>query len=143
MKRDPMPAGRLSSRMARVRVSLLGALIAACSAASAHHSFPAHYIAGDSVRLEGKVSEFLWRNPHSFIHLAVVNDAGETELWALEWHNTVIMASMGYTPDTLKAGDEIIVTGNPSRDGTRRIRLVTLERPADGFSLTREGGTND
>lgn len=111
--------------------------------AAAHHSFPAHYIADASVTLHGKVAEFLWRNPHSFIHLEVVNAAGEPELWALEWHNTVIMTNMGYTPETLKPGDEITISGNPARDGTRRVRLVTLERPADGFSLNRAGGTND
>lgn len=111
--------------------------------AASHHSFPAHYVADRSVTLQGKVSEFLWRNPHSFIHLEVVNEAGETQIWALEWHNTVIMASMGYSPQTIQTGDEVTVSGNPARDGTRRMRLVTLERPADGFSLTRTGGTND
>jgi hypothetical protein len=130
----------MSSQVSLAAAALL-ALVA--GAAAAHHSFPAHYLANESVTLQGKVSEFLWRNPHSFIHLEVRNAAGETEIWALEWHNTVIMTNMGYTPDTLKAGDEIIVTGNPSRDGTRRVRLVTLERPGDGFSLTRTGGTND
>lgn len=110
---------------------------------SAHHSFPAHYQADANVVLEGTVSEFLWRNPHSFIHLEVVNEAGESEIWALEWHNTVMMARLGHTPDTIRPGDEIIVSGNPARDGTRRVRLVTLERPADNLSLTREGGVND
>jgi hypothetical protein len=115
----------------------------AAGAAAAHHSFPAHYKADASVALHGKVAEFLWRNPHSFIHLEVVNEAGERELWALEWHNTVVMANMGYSPDTLKTGDEVVVSGNPARDGTRRVRLVTLERPADGFTITRTGGARD
>ena len=119
------------------------ATIAGPFAASAHHSFPAHYVAGGNVVLEGTVTEFLWRNPHSFIHLEVANEQGEPELWALEWHNTVIMARMGFTPDTIQSGDEVVVSGNPARDGTRRIRLVTLERPTDGFSLTRAGGEND
>ena len=111
--------------------------------ASAHHSFPAHYQPDGSVRLEGTVSEFLWRNPHTFIHLAVVNDEGESQIWAIEWNNTVIMANAGFSRDTFKSGDEVIINGNPSRDGTRRIRLVTIERPADGLSLEREGGIND
>ena len=119
------------------------ATIGGASIASAHHSFPAHYVADGNVVLEGTVSEFLWRNPHSFIHLEVTNDAGEPELWALEWHNTVIMTRMGFTPETISSGDEVVVSGNPARDGTRRIRMVTLERPADGFSLTRTGGAND
>jgi hypothetical protein len=110
---------------------------------SAHHSFPAHYQPDADIVLEGRVLEFLWRNPHSFIHLEVLNDSGEPEVWALEWHNTVMMARLGHSPDTIKPGDEIIVSGNPARDGTRRVRLVTLERPADNFSLTREGGVND
>ncbi len=119
------------------------ATIGAPLIASAHHSFPAHYVADGNVVLEGTVSEFLWRNPHSFIHLEVINEQGEAQLWALEWHNTVIMTRMGFTPDTIRAGDEVVVSGNPARDGTRRIRMVTLERPADGFSVTRTGGAND
>ena len=115
-----------------------GLAVSALSA-SAHHSFPAHYQADGTVILEGTVSEFLWRNPHSFIHLTVKNAAGEDEIWALEWHNTVVMARMGYTPETIKAGDRVVVSGNPARDGTHRIRLVTLERPADGFAIERGG----
>jgi hypothetical protein len=118
-------------------------LALAAGTAAAHHSFPAHYVADANVMLRGTVTEFLWRNPHSFIHLEATNDAGEKQIWALEWHNTVIMTSMGYARDTIKAGDEVVVSGNPARDGTRRVRLVALERPADGFSLTRTGGTND
>jgi hypothetical protein len=114
-------------------------LAVAAGSAWAHHSFPAHYQADGNVMLEGTVSEFLWRNPHSFIHLLVKNAAGEDEIWALEWHNTVVMARMGYTPETVKAGDHVIVSGNPARDGTHRIRLVTLERPADGFAIERGG----
>jgi len=114
-------------------------LVALAGSASAHHSFPAHYKADGNVTLEGTVSEFLWRNPHSFIHLQVKNEAGEDEIWALEWHNTVVMQRMGYSPETIKPGDRVIVSGNPARDGTHRIRLVTLERPADGFVIERGG----
>lgn len=115
------------------------ALAVFAGSASAHHSFPAHYQVDNNVVLEGTVSEFLWRNPHSFIHLQVKNAAGEDEIWALEWHNTVVMARMGYTPETIKTGDHVIVSGNPARDGTHRIRLVSLERPADGFVIDRGG----
>ncbi len=108
-----------------------------------HHSFPAHYIAGQSITLEGVVAEILWRNPHSFIYVEVVSEAGEPEVWALEWHNTIILARMGLKPDTILPGDKIVASGNPSRDGSNRIRMVTLERPADGFSLSRSGGAND
>ena len=111
--------------------------------AAAHHSLPAHYLADDSVTIEGTVTEFLWRNPHTFVHLVVINESGGKEVWALEWHNTVIMSRMGLDPDSIRPGDVVITSGNPSRDGSNRIRMVTLERPADGFSMTRTGGAND
>ena len=125
-------------------VVLLGVSLSGVSlSAWAHHSFPAHYVADQSVTVEGVVAEFLWRNPHAFIHLKAMNEAGEPEVWALEWHNTIILTRMGYGPDTIRPGEKVIVSGNPSRDGSRRIRMVTLERPADGFSLSRSGGQND
>jgi hypothetical protein len=135
-------------RRASVAIGLHGFVAAGLLAGfppsvSGHHSFPAHYQADSSVRLEGTVSEFLWRNPHTFIHLEVVNEAGEPQIWAIEWNNTVIMANAGFTSETFHTGDDVIITGNPSRDGTRRVRLVTIERPADGLALSREGGIND
>src|SRR5438105_5993440 len=33
----------------------------------AHHSATATYIHGKSVKIEGTLKEFIWRNPHSFI----------------------------------------------------------------------------
>jgi len=129
--------------MKKLFLILAGGVLTGPFGAFAHHSFPAHYLTAGNVVLEGTVTEFLWRNPHSFIHMEVVNDAGIPQIWALEWHNTVIMARMGFSPETIKAGDQVIVSGNPARDGTRRIRLVNLDRPADGFTLTRTGGRND
>jgi hypothetical protein len=127
--------------------ALLGAVLLASVSFSfdvrAHHSFPAHYRPDASIELTGTVSEFLWRNPHTFIHLEVTDESGETLIWAVEWNNTVTMTNAGLTADLLAPGDEVVITGNPSRDGTRRMRLVTLKRPADGLDVTREGGIND
>lgn len=122
---------------------LTAALVGFILPAWAHHSFPAHYVAGQSVTIEGVVAEFLWRNPHSFVYVEVINEAEEPEVWALEWHNTIIMSRMGFMPDTILPGDKIIASGNPSRNGLKRIRMLTLERPADGLSISRTGGAND
>jgi hypothetical protein len=130
----------------KTAISLITAvpvLLLASSLTQAHHSFPAHYVANSSIELRGTVSEFLWRNPHTFIHVEAESEGGEKLMWAVEWNNTVIMGNAGFTPDLLAAGDEVVITGNPSRDGTRRMRLVTLKRPADGLDVTREGGIND
>src|SRR5437016_4151563 len=36
---------------------------------SAHHSFAATYLEGQTQKIEGKVVQFLFRNPHAFLHL--------------------------------------------------------------------------
>ena len=127
--------------MHQKRLALLGTvLVAALPQSHAHHSFPAHYLAQELVTVEGVVTEWLFRNPHTFIHLAVAKDDGEVELWAVEWGGTSEMSRQGYTRETFKPGDEISVTGNRSRDGTNRIRLVALRRPADNLEVTRGGG---
>jgi thiamine monophosphate kinase len=40
----------------------------------------------------------------------------------------------GVSRDTLKAGDRVIVSGNPGRDASEhRLRLHSIVRPADGW----------
>ena len=55
------------------------------------------------------------------------------------------MGQQGIKRDTLKAGDEIIVTANPSRTvGDSRAALKTLHRKSDGFGWgTRPGEVTD
>ena len=39
--------------------------------ALAHHSFAATYLEDQSVTIEGELVQFLFRNPHSFVHVMV------------------------------------------------------------------------
>ena len=99
---------------------------------SAHHSFSATYDTGKTTSIEGKVVQFLLRNPHSFLHIEVKDKAGKVEVWNVEWAaagqlNGTIAAS-------IKAGDMVIVNGNPARDpADLRLRMVNIKR-SDGES---------
>ena len=113
-------------------VVLLGA-----SQALAHHSFSATYDAGQKVEIEGVVKEFVWRNPHSFLRVDVTDKAGVTKTWALEWGSTGQLAQAKMTRTTLKPGDKLIITGQPSRDengDAPRLLLQTVKRVSDGWS---------
>jgi hypothetical protein len=101
----------------------------------AHHSFSATYDSTAKVEIEGVVKEFVWRNPHSFMRLDVVDKAGETKTWALEWGSTNDLTQASITRTTLKPGDKLVVTGEPARDqSSLRLLITTISRPADGFS---------
>ena len=119
---------------AKLPLSLAAALLACVPGVRAHHSTPANFFVDQSVTLEGVVTQFYWRNPHAFIFMEVANEAGELEEWHVEMSNTIGLGRRGWTPDTIRAGDVITVSGNPTRDPARKmVHMRSLTRPADGL----------
>jgi len=111
-----------------VAASLFGAL------AHAHHSFTAVYDATSQMQLEGKVVQFLFRNPHSVLHVLAPDESGEMARWAIEWQGATSLGAGGVSAQTLRPGDPVIVTGNPGRNpAEHRLRMVTIKRTSDGF----------
>jgi len=115
--------------LAVVAVSLLpGPLLA-------HHSFTATYDTGKTVTIEGKVTQFLLRNPHSFLHVTVIDKDGKEQNWNVEWAAAGQLGGAGVSRESLKVGDPVIITGNPARDAAdQRLRMVTVKRTSDGFN---------
>ena len=102
----------------------------------AHHSFTAAYDNTKRVEVEGVGTEFIWRNPHSFLRISVTNEAGETEIWSLEWGSSSQLSAEQYpvTRTSIRAGDRIIVGGEPGRDPkVKRVRIFSINRPVDGW----------
>ena len=99
----------------------------------AHHSISRHYDRGESITLEGVVIEFLLRNPHSQIRMEVEADSGATEIWTLEMDDAEDIVRQGIVSDTIRAGDVVVATGNPARDGSGAMFVRTMTRAADGL----------
>jgi Family of unknown function (DUF6152) len=108
---------------------------------SAHHSFAATYLEGQTQKIEGKVVQFLFRNPHSFLHVEAPDEKGTMQVWNIEWGGGGLLGRQGVNRDTLKPGDRVIVVGQPGRvPEEHRLRMMNLTRPADGWKW---GGTFD
>ena len=107
----------------------------------AHHSFAATYFENKQVKIEGKIVQFLFRNPHSFVHVMAPDENGTMQKWMIEWGGAGQLGGQGITRDTIKIGDPVIITGNPGRDpADHRIRMVTLKRTTDGFGWGGKAG---
>jgi hypothetical protein len=101
---------------------------------SAHHSFAATYLEDQTQKIDGKIVQFLLRNPHSFLHVEAPDEKGVMHVWTIEWGGGGVLSSQGVTRDSLKAGDRVVVTGQPGRvPEEHRMRMVSLTRPADGW----------
>jgi hypothetical protein len=110
-------------------------LLSTHTKAYAHHSFAATYFEDQTVTVEGKLVQFLYRNPHSFVHVETTDDKGETQTWAVEWGAGGQLSRDGVTRETLKPGDHVIVKGNPGRNPEdHRMRMKSIERPSDGWN---------
>jgi hypothetical protein len=109
---------------------LAGALVFGMTA-YAHHSFASTYDLSKQVKVEGKLVQFLFRNPHSFVHI----ESADGQRWAIEWAGGAQLSGSSIDRTTLKVGDPVIITGNPTRtEGEHRLRMVTFKRTSDGLS---------
>ena len=118
----------------RILLALAAAMLLYCGQIYAHHSFAATYFVDQVVTVKGTVSEFLFRNPHSFLKVQAPDEKGEMQNWAVEWAGGAQLAQANVAKDTLKPGDQVIVSGNPGRTASEhRIRLKSISRSSDGF----------
>jgi hypothetical protein len=120
-----------------------GALLSGITA-YAHHSFTATYDESAEVKIEGTLVQFMFRNPHAWVHVMAPDDNGEMQRWGVEWGGAGQLSGQGVTRESLKAGDHVIITGNPGRNPIdHRVRMRSLLRPSDGFGWGFGGETFD
>ncbi len=117
-----------------IAVIVASAVIGGSIRLYAHHSFAATYFEDKTVKIEGKLVQFLFRNPHSFIQVEAPDEQGVIQRWAVEWGGAGQLSRQGVTRETLRAGDVVAITGNPGRNpANHRVRMLVLRRPADGY----------
>ena len=116
-------------------------LAALAGAAQAHHSFTATYFEDRTVQIEGKLLQFMFRNPHSFVHIEAPDENGQMQRWAVEGGGAAQLSNQGLSNQTLHVGDVVTIVGNPGRDPSdHRVRMQYLKRNSDGFDWGRRPG---
>jgi hypothetical protein len=120
---------------------IITSLCISCVGAYAHHSFAATYLEKETMKIEGKVAQFVFRNPHSFLHVIVQDPKEGSVRHAVEWQGGGQLGAAGISASTLRSGDPVVITGNPGRNpAEHRMRMVTLRRTSDGLSWGNRPG---
>jgi hypothetical protein len=125
-------------RLARRIVLGAAGAFAAVTAVHAHHAFSTEFDVERPVSLEGKVTKVELINPHSWIHIEVVDDDGEAVTWMIEGGSPNALVRRGVTKASIPVGSELVVRGYQARDGSHRAVGRDLEF-ADGRALFFEG----
>ena len=125
-------------RYAASGIAVVSALLVATDA-FAHHSFAPHFDSSKPVSISGTVTEFEAQNPHSYVHIAAVDENGRTQKYVCESHGVTQLTRNGVTPQILKV-TKIRVTGSLSRHSPYMCFFNTVEL-ADGRVLNVNGPT--
>ena len=104
--------------------------LGAASPAWSHHSH-AMFDHATEITVTGKVTEFVFRNPHVFLYVDVRTDGGEVVKYWVEMSNIPNMIKRGILQSTFKPGDVVTVKLNPMKDGRPGGNYLTITA-ADG-----------
>ena len=112
--------------------------LAATSAAQAHHAFATEFDVESPVAIEGKVTRVELINPHSWIHVEVTEENGESVTWMIEGGSPNALVRRGITKASIPIGSELVIRGYQARDGSYRAVGRDM-RFADGRELFFQG----
>lgn len=112
-------------------------LTAIAGPALAHHSF-AMFDSENQIRLQGEVTEFIWQNPHVYIHLKAPDPKGKVREWTIECANPGILNRTGWKFNMIKKGDPITIVVAPLRTGEPGALLKQIKL-ADGRKFGNGG----
>jgi hypothetical protein len=106
----------MKRKLAMSGVLVVGVLTV-CGAVFAHHG-QAVYDENNPIQLKGTVTSFAWNNPHCFVNLDVKDDKGAVIHWIAETVNPGKLTRAGWTKDSVKPGDQVVLTLTPAKNGT-------------------------
>ena len=120
-------------------MKVFGALIAAllvlaAGRTAAHHSFAAEYDDKKPIKMQGKVTEMRWANPHAWIYVDVAGPDGKVVNWAFETGGANALYRRGWRKEDLPAGTVLLIEGWQARNGSNTGNARSITYP-DGRRL--------
>lgn len=122
----------------KLQLTTLAAALLLVGTTQAHHSFAPHFDANKPVDLTGVVTEFEERNPHAYLHVRATDANGRTSEWRCESHGVTQLTRNGLTPEMLKPGTELRITGSAHRRAPNECFFDMVYYP-DGRQISVNG----
>ena len=115
---------------------MLLVLLAGSTPLFAHHGNASYE--NKEVTIKGKVTQWLWTNPHTFLMLDVTDANGKVMHWVCENQAPSTLVNFGFNAKTFKAGDEVtVVMAAVAKNGSPVGRINRIIR-ADGYVMNSE-----
>lgn len=108
----------------------------------AHHSFAAEYDSKKPITLKGVVTKVDWTNPHVYFYIDVTDDSGKVTNWGFEMGPPNGLQRAGWTRNTMKVGDEVVVEGTLAKDGSNQANARSVVMANTGKKLGAASSEN-
>ena len=126
----------VSYGMKRIMVVLIAGfgLMGGAAPVFAHHSFAAEFDSNKPITLEGVVTKVEWMNPHARFYIDATDKGGNTVCWEFEMGSPNVLQREGWTRNSMKPGDKVIVGGFLAKDGSKLVNAHDVKL-ADGTKV--------
>jgi hypothetical protein len=135
----------MSKKFFHVLVLIVCAMVMSPLSGAAHHGDAGRYVE-EVIVVKGTVISVQMLNPHSMINFEVTEPDGKKVRWQAEMGAPqALMRDFGWTKETLKAGDNITLTGRRPKSGapylnlTERANIVMTETGKEIFRTANYG----
>ena len=88
--------------------------------------------------VSGVVTEFRFVNPHAMMTMDVTDSGGKVTKWTVEFAGRLNLTEVGWTEESIAAGEKVTVTGSPTHSNSPRMFFRKLVK-ADGTELLPAG----
>jgi hypothetical protein len=119
---------------------ILACLLTAAAPLTAHHGTSLYDMEKEIV-LTGTVTEWSWRNPHTWLTLQVPAPQGGVEEWSIESAPPAYMARQGWSATTFKSGEKIAITISLLKAGPKAGILLEAARDNGEILIVRPRGS--
>ena len=102
--------------MNKIFVLALALFLSVCPQVKSHHAFSSEFDADRPFRVTGTIVRVEWINPHSWVHVDVLQEDGTVTPWMMEGGTPNTLLRAGLTKKLLQPGTDVIVRGYQSKD---------------------------
>ena len=110
-----------------------------CAPIFAHHGTAGVYDYNHRITTKATVTQYIFANPHVQIYFALKNDKGKEQTWGVETASPGNMLANGWTKNTFKPGDQLLVSFVPAKSDRTFGTCPQFVFVADGRRLGGNG----
>jgi hypothetical protein len=103
--------------------------------AGAHHAFATEFDGKKPITMKGIITKIEWMNPHVWFYLDIKGENGEIQNWGFEMGGPNSLRNAGWTRETMKIGDEVIVEGSMAKNNSKNVNAKSLTMASTGKKL--------